>query len=277
MEQVQALKVEREKLEKEITSKNMDVSSDFLSAMVDCQLLPEEQISTAKLKEIYGPLKQEVEASVKKQETLQVQIEQCNRTFGHEKSGSTTGVQRENMMKMLASAHDTFVELKSNLQEGTKFYNDLTPLLVRLQQKVSDFCFARQTEKEDLMRQLQQNIVAQSNSNAAPPPRPPPPNFNAGDGERPISPPRNVAPLHGAVDQTNPFSQPAYAPPYPQQAQQPFVQYGYANPPQFQQNFSTPYPLSYPGTYPGAFQQFQPHPQPQGYGNFPPRPNWPQQ
>ena len=33
---------------------------------------------------------------------------------------------------------------------------------MRLQQKVSDFVFARQTEKEDLMRQVQQNIVSGS-------------------------------------------------------------------------------------------------------------------
>jgi len=62
--------------------------------------------------------------------------------------------------------------------------------LVRLQQKISglflklyfynfllDFCFARQTEKEDLMKQVQQNIVSgnETAGKSAPPPRPPPP------------------------------------------------------------------------------------------------------
>lgn len=43
---------------------------------------------------------------------------------------------REETMKQWAAAHDAFFEVKGNLLEGTKFYNDLTQLLVTFQNKV---------------------------------------------------------------------------------------------------------------------------------------------
>uniref|UniRef100_A0A915BQV0 MHD domain-containing protein n=1 Tax=Parascaris univalens TaxID=6257 RepID=A0A915BQV0_PARUN len=227
-----------------------------------------------------------------------------NKKFCAEKAGSSSAVERERMLKMLANGHDKYLEIKSNLQEGTKFYNDLTPLLVRLQQKVADFCFARQTEKEDLMKQLQQNIVSGSTSSSASsaPPRPPPPKvsqpasnpFDASD-EAPIPPPRTVNALHATDDSTRTNAQSSQAlpsayqpqhfnPPFGQQQQQ-FPPYGqpmltqqmpgqpipFMYTPQapymqsqFNQNYTTPYPIAYPG-----YGQFPAPPQQPQWGNPP--------
>lgn len=151
---------DREMLEKELKTTNCDIANDFLKAMADNQLINEEHISKEKISQLFGDLKRRVQASLDRQEALMAEIQASNTKFTGEKTGSASGAERERILKMLAQAADAYAELKANLEEGTKFYNDLTPILVRLQQKVSDFSFARQTEKEDLMKQLQLNIVS---------------------------------------------------------------------------------------------------------------------
>ncbi|KAL3998585.1 Apoptosis-linked gene 2-interacting protein X 1 [Acanthocheilonema viteae] len=289
MDVVQEIKIEREKLEKEFTNVRCDISSIFLKALADNQVINEEEISTAKIAEIYGPLKAKVNETIKKQEDCLAQVQLWNNKFGSEKASSQRAVERERILKILANGHDKFLEIKSNLDEGTKFYNDLTPLLLRLQQKVSDFCFARQTEKEDLMKQLQQNIVSGS-SNSSAPPRPPPPkpssnaslSNNPFDVEAPIPPPRNVNNLQATQAPPTPSQNQNYQPQLcnPQQ-QQPFASFAHAPygyppqqipympQPQFNQNYTTPYPIAYPGTYPGAF-----NPPLHAYNQFPPSPQW---
>ncbi|VDK84872.1 unnamed protein product [Litomosoides sigmodontis] len=287
MDVVQEIKIEREKLEKEFTNVRCDMSSVFLKALADNQVINEEEISTTKIAEVYGPLKAKVNETIKKQEDCLAQVELWNNKFASEKTSSQRAVERERILKILANGHDKFLEIKSNLDEGTKFYNDLTPLLLRLQQKVSDFCFARQTEKDDLIKQLQQNIVSGS-SNISAPPRPPPPKTSSNaslsnnpfDIEAPIPPPRNVNSLQAAPPQ-NPNYQPQVCNPQQQQPLLPFAQPPYGYPlqqapylpqPQFNQNYTTPYPLAYPGTYPGAFNSPL-----HAYGQFPPStmsPQW---
>ncbi|KAF8359647.1 alx-1 [Pristionchus pacificus] len=272
---------ERDRLEKELKERNCDIAGDFLQALAESQLLNEEQISKEKIDQIYGPAVARVNESLSKQESLLADIQRTNTMFCAEKSNTGGGAERERILKMLATAHDAYLELKGNLEEGTKFYNDLTPILVRLQQKISDFSFARQTEKEDLMRQVQQNIVAgdagagntaAAAAAASAPPRPPPPRTTSAAGappsmqqqqqqagEAPIAPPRTTAPQYSAPppqqQQQNPFN-PAYQQPPQQQQQQqvlhPTPQMGQQMPPPYYQQpmpYGQPQPFQQPNYY----------------------------
>lgn len=49
--------------------------STFLRALGDSGALNEEQISTEKLNEIYGPLREQVSASIKEQENVMAQVQ----------------------------------------------------------------------------------------------------------------------------------------------------------------------------------------------------------
>uniref|UniRef100_A0A914GYL8 BRO1 domain-containing protein n=1 Tax=Globodera rostochiensis TaxID=31243 RepID=A0A914GYL8_GLORO len=273
LDQSQEIKVEREGIEKELKKIRCDMSNEFAKALTQNGVINEEKMSSEKIHELFKPLKDSIDKSIKRQETVMAEVERWSKRFLEERH-TAGGAERENLLKQLATSYDAFIEIHSNLNEGMKFYNDLTANLIRLQQKVSDFCFARQTEKEDLMKQVQQNIVSGGTGTAAvtstksPPPRPPPPNTVAAQPasvqqttyQSPQIPSQNFVPLQ---NQGQPMLQ------YQQQQQPnqytPYAPYPFGVPPSSQPSPYTPYPMQYPGTYPGAYPQQQ-------YGAYPPQP-----
>lgn len=188
MEQVETMKAERDTIESELKSATTDMKESFLRALAKDSGIDEAVLSTEALGRTYGPLQLQVKDSILKQQSLLNQIQEVNTEFSLQRDGvGGIAAKREETLKELAASHAAFEELRNSLEEGTKFYNSLTELLVVFQNKISDFCFARKTEKEELMKDLTQNLskVGEASSPAVPshvanvkkdpPPRPPPP------------------------------------------------------------------------------------------------------
>lgn len=203
---------------------------------------------------------------MRRQEALMAQVQETHEKFVKERGGQGSGDDRETMLKQCAAAHDAFFELKSNLQEGTKFYNDLTQLLVTFQNKVSDFCFARKTEKEELMKDLTTGMANMSMGGG-----PMPPAHHSNTPERPArknDPPARPPPPFQAIE---PTPTAASAPPVeaptaqaPPASEAPSTPNPYAGAPS---GYVPPYPQgNAPLGMPMAYQPYTP--MPQGYNPY---------
>lgn len=81
--------------------------------------LDSEVISDAHLILSYGGLQQEVASSLESQKALVTSIDAAHQQFMTETNGQFTSP-REEELKKLAAAYDTFTELQNNVTEGTK-------------------------------------------------------------------------------------------------------------------------------------------------------------
>ncbi|XP_013400625.1 programmed cell death 6-interacting protein [Lingula anatina] len=297
MQQVEAIKAERDAIEMEIKEQKCDMTSKFMAALAQDGAINEESLSAAELDRIYGPLQQQVQESCERQESIMINVERVNMDFCRQRDSNQSAAEREKILKELQSGYDAFRELKGNLEEGTKFYNDLTQLLVKFQNKVTDFCFARKTEKEDMMKDLQSSIANQKTAPTpaapsyqqprAPPARPPPPTLPA-TAQAPPSAPTQAPPSssYSAPPQGPPTSAPSQAPssgppsqlPYPSQPGSQGPAYGaapYSQP--------SPYPQYTPMPMPGGYNPYNPYMGHQQQGGYPQQypqqgaPQYPQQ
>ncbi|TNN85743.1 Programmed cell death 6-interacting protein [Liparis tanakae] len=314
--QLDEMKKERDTLEGEIKAVTFDMSTSFLMALSQDGAINEEQLSLAQLDQLYGAYNQRVQATLHMQETLLGQVQTSHQEFSSLKQSNTEANQRDEVLKKLASAHDSYVEISNNLREGTKFYNDLTEILLKFQNKCSDIVFARKTERDELLKDLQQSIARepsapsfnvpayQSNPAAPaggptpaprtvfqpqppqqpqakpmPPARPPPPSITP---QAAYTPPINAPPTGPPNSNQPPMGAPpqAQGPPYPSYQGYPgyFQMPGY-NPYAYGQ-YNVPY-MAYQqtpgqGGYPAAPPPGQPYP---GYSPQPPQqqPYYPQQ
>lgn len=121
MDAVGAIKAEREVIEAEFKNSDSDsIRARMIAAFQQGAQGDESSVVVNEIEAIYGPLRQQVNESISKQENLVENIRRAHGQFQSESQGNSTSAMREEMMKNLARAYDVFQELLSNLREGTK-------------------------------------------------------------------------------------------------------------------------------------------------------------
>uniref|UniRef100_A0A8C5MN58 BRO1 domain-containing protein n=1 Tax=Leptobrachium leishanense TaxID=445787 RepID=A0A8C5MN58_9ANUR len=154
LQKLEELKKEREQLENDVKMVSFDMTPKFLAALAQDGAINEEALSVTELDSIYGSYTHKVQENLKKQEDLINNIQDSYQDFSKMKQSNSEANLREEVLKKLAVGHDHYIELVANLREGTKFYNDLTEILLKFQGKCSDIVFARKTERDELLNTL---------------------------------------------------------------------------------------------------------------------------
>ncbi|CAH2085902.1 unnamed protein product [Euphydryas editha] len=273
MKTVEEVKAERDALESELKSATVDLREKFLAALAEDGAVDEPALSAGALGAALAPLQRRAQESLARQERLAGELQRAHAALMAARGGASG---RDEALGRLCAAYDAYQDLTGNLKEGVKFYNDLTQLLVAFQNKVSDFCFARKTEKDELLKDLTQEA-----SRATPRPAPSPPQHHSAGADEPPAvkkeaPPRPPppsaasstalpAPLPYPVQpQGMPLPYGAAAAPYPMYAPMPTLYNPYATLPYPHHSRGAPYqPYQYPPPASGY-----PQPPPAGYNPY---------
>ncbi|KAJ6224891.1 hypothetical protein RDWZM_003436 [Blomia tropicalis] len=255
MVQVDSVKKERESLEERLKNIEFEeLKHKFMKSMDLHTDVNEASLSAETIGQFYGDLQKSIRESQQTQEKLIEEIRNANEDFVSSKGNS--GNKRDQFLKEAAFAFDAFTELLCNLEEGTKFYNELTQLLVNLQGNA---------EREELCKDLQNEIVNRPNDAL-----PKVPSYQKPNESNATAPSSTAAPVPAP-----PVSSSGNQAPYPnyppnQPYYNPYGQYNYYPPPPLPSGYN-PY-MAPPGN---PAQYGQPYyPQQYGYpGQQPPPPH----
>ncbi|KAK9478552.1 BRO1-like domain-containing protein [Lipomyces japonicus] len=114
-----------------------------------------EAIFTERLKK-YDDDKDRVEHEEEEQTKLVTELELANLDFKNSLATCRGSKQseREAALQQLEAGYFKFLEIKNNLEEGRKFYNDFARSLLQFQQECNDFVYSRRVEAQELETDL---------------------------------------------------------------------------------------------------------------------------
>ena len=121
MGDVEGMRDVREVLESEVKALDSDASTARLvSQLQNSTGLDEHAVIQNELDELMSPIRKQIREHIQEQEKLLGYIEKANSDFSKEKTHNETSKLREEMLKNLSTASDSFNELFNHLNEGTK-------------------------------------------------------------------------------------------------------------------------------------------------------------
>merc|ERR1711988_1365946 len=136
-----------------------DMSEKFGLALAKDGFVDEERLSTEALDTIFVPLDAQIKEQEDSQDTVARNLERLMQIVGKGNTSTASDIQYQQQMKLLIAAENAFKELDKHLKEGTKFYGDLTQLLLKNQGGIQDFCTSRKLEAEELCKALGESDI----------------------------------------------------------------------------------------------------------------------
>lgn len=86
----------------------------------------------------------------KSQEQIESQLREANKTFTNARKGDSSTKDREKALQDLENGYVKYKEIKSNIEGGQKFYNDLAKLVSRYREECKGFVHKRRVEATQL-------------------------------------------------------------------------------------------------------------------------------
>lgn len=123
MDDVETLKAERDTIEAELKDTTVDLRERFLAALAADGAVDEPALSAGALGAALAPLQRQAGATLERQAALLADVQAAHADLMRARGGASG---RDQALGQLCAAADAFQELTANLNEGIKFYNDLT-------------------------------------------------------------------------------------------------------------------------------------------------------
>jgi len=229
---------------------NLSQSDDITARLLASNQNDEEVYSTELAK--YSEIQNKIQETFAQQTDLLNKIQQDNSQFIASKQSGNPNAQREQILQQLTTAFKVYNELKSNLREGIQFYTNFQEILRQFSRKCEDFAFARQTEKQDLISELQKQSNQPANQGFV---SSPPPFTTTTQQAKPQNQP--YLPQGVVPGQWQPIMQPVYQQPTPSTYQPAVTNYQQSPsaPISYQQSPSVPTNYQQPPSAPISYQQ----------------------